>query len=1048
MPEVPTKLISFDTSEGTFMNVDVAPDGETLIFDLLGDIYSLSINGGQATPLTTGRAWDSAPKYSQDGEFVYFISDRGGIKNIWRLRLSDQSLDRITASELNIEGSLNWSQDGSRLLAARSDLDNIERILQSIDPITGDVTPIDAPREPWIDRVARQVNRPTIKNFSAVQSTDGQVYFSESRFDWELSEPAVSLHTFDLESQSRSAITPPGMSYDEYMPQLSHGGCRLAYFRQYDDRRTEVRLLNLKTGQDGAIIELEGAEDASYEAMHDARPNYTFTPDDRHLILWHAGKLHRVTIADGSMEIIPFHVRVVREIWERAEPARQHLNDTGEVKIVRWPSVARDGRTMAFQAIGYVWVMDLQTAALRRLTHSTDFEYMPALSPDGKAIAYVSFAESKDDYWPGRLMVADVDGGTPRQVLAASNATFMLPSWSRDSQSIAVIQEVETDDGIEAAFGWTPATNGMFHKVAASPASSHYFNSGIYARTVGFDATGETLLFTFQRSKTEKAPFTTGAVTILAAAALDGSAQRTLAIGTPEVAGITPAPDLASLALTRIDETLWQIPFTPSAEPVAASALAPEARRISAGGGYYAGWNGSSEITFGFGQHVYRYYLSTEEREVLPIKVAFAKPLAMQPIAFKGARLLTISGESGVGRVIEPGTIVVDGRRISALGSPSEVTIPDEALIVDVTGKTIMPGLLDVHYHGIGGGVGRSALKLPNGSFNDRSALAYGVTTAWEPGNTAWSDGVPATAELQVSGRIVGPRWSYSAFKVGRPWEQVTTYANALTAVRQHQVLGAVLLKGTWAPNREHRQWISTAVHNQGLGMASHVGNFEGMLTGIVDGFTGGEHSYIPIPFFKDVTEMLRQSGYIWTPQIVITSGSVSGGTDVGGYYWQQAIKKYPLALKKLKLMGSAGQIEEVNHAAVGRLQVPYLSHRASRVAAQVASAAMSGVNIGVSAHNKPGGVYLLQGEMWYLWKGGMPIEDVLRATTIGNAQKLGLQKEIGSLEPGKIADFLVLDENPLNDILNALSLKYTVQGGVVYDSATAQEADLINVQE
>jgi hypothetical protein len=476
--------------------------------------------------------------------------------------------------------------------------------------------------------------------------------------------------------------------------------------------------------------------------------------------------------------------------------------------------------------------------------------------------------------------------------------------------------------------------------------------------------------------------------------------------------------------------------------------LVPEARRIGAGGGYYAGWNGSNEITFGFGPRVYRYHMNTHEQEALPIKLAFGTPSATLPIAFKGARLITISGEIGVGRVIESGTVVVDGRRISALGSPSEVTIPPDTLIIDVTGKTIMPGLLDVHYHGIGGGVGRSALKLPNGSFNDRSALAYGVTTVWEPGNTAWSDGVPATAELQASGRIVGPRWSYSAFKVGRPWEQVTTYANALAAVRQHQVLGAVVLKGASAPDREHRQWISAAVHDQGLGMASHVDNFEDMLTGIVDGFTGGEHSYIPIPFFKDVTEMLRQSGYIWTPNIVITTGSISGSTDVGGYYWQQAIKKYPLALEKLRLMGSAGQIEEVNHAAFGRLQVPYLSHRVSRVAAQVASAVMSGVNIGVSAHNKPGGVYLLHGEMWYLWKGGMPIEDVLRATTIGNAQKLGLQEEIGSLEPGKIADFLVLDENPLDDILNTLSLKYTVQGGVVYDSATGQEADLINIQE
>ena len=68
-----------------------------------------------------------------------------------------------------------------------------------------------------------------------------------------------------------------------------------------------------------------------------------------------------------------------------------------------------------------------------------------------------------------------------------------------------------------------------------------------------------------------------------------------------------------------------------------------------------------------------------------------------------------------------------------------------------------------------------------------------------------------------------------------------------------------------------------------------------------------------------------------------------------------------------------------------------------------------------------------------------MPVEDVLRAVTMVNAEKLGLQEEVGSLDVGKMADILILNENPLDDILNTLSIQYTIQGGVIYDADTAE---------
>jgi Tol biopolymer transport system component len=1011
------------------MNVDVSPDGTVLTFDLLGDVYLLPVDGGVATQLTSGREWDQAPRFSLDGANVYFVSDRIGAKSIWRLTLADRSLQQITRSDSDILGGPNWSQNGRRLLAGVGDAytRNTEVILQSIDPGTGTMTVIDSPNGPWVDMDTFESKRPAVKIFSGVESVDGEVFFSQAKYDEKLNRTTVRLYKFDRKTRSRTAITSLDASYDEYKPQLSHDGSLLAYFRQYHDRRTEIRILSQTTGQNEALIELTNADDASYSPSDDSRPNYAFTPNDRHLIFWHDGKIHRVHLADGSSEIVPFRVRVEREVWARAQPSVKHLSRTGEAQIVRWPNLSSDGRTMTFAALGYLWIMDLETDHIRRLTNSSDFEYMPALSPDGKSVAYTSFAQTDNHYGSGRLLVVDVHNGAQRELLAAPNEAYLLPKWSQDGKKIAVIREVDVDTDSKAFFGWTKPAAGEFHEVAPAPASKNRSSFRIYARFVGFDEAGQHLLFSHPTSRTK---------TLLVKARLDGRDLQTLAVGDADVGGIVPAPDLKSLVLTRRDGTVWVAPFKVGPEPVMVSTSDHNSRRASEGGGYYVAWNDREQITYGFGKKVYRYSLDRSGLEVRPIKVSLAIPTGTQPIAFKGARLVTVSDNDDAERVIESGTILLRGRRIAAVGPVDDVTIPANALVIDGAGTTILPGLLDTHYHRIGG-IGFSAFALPNTYFSDRSAMAYGVTTAWEPGGAA-NDGVPAMVDLQRAGRIAGPRWSHSAMgAVGYPFELLTTYSAALSAVEQHQSLGVAVLKEYNAPTRQQRQWLSTAAHEYGLGIVSHIESFDGMMTRVVDGFTGGDHPYIPVPFFKDVHELLRQTGYIWTPNIVISSGNVGGYSDVQDYYWQYVLEHRPDEREKLIAMTPAGHANQI----LGQEpSVAYDIHRVSRVAKQAAAASKNGVHIGISAHNMPG--VNLHGELWFLWKGGLQIEDVLRAATIGNAEKLGFQNEVGSLEPGKIADLLVLNENPLDDIINTLSLKYTVMDGIVYDSDTAQQSE------
>ena len=1043
MPLVPTRRISFETTEGTFMNVDVSPDGKTLIFDLLGDLYQLPIEGGDAIPLTTGMAWDQAPRFSPDGAHVYFVSDRVDYKNLWRLTLADRSVRQITNLDRDIRGGPNWSKRSNQLIVGIEGpgLTLTDKILHYIDPASGEVTPINPPDIPSGGVPTRERIRNLALTYSAVESADGGIFFSKPSDIFDSTRTPIRLYYFDRLTQTHDPLTPHDAAYSEYKPQLSHSGEWLAYHRQYDDRSTELRLLNRETGQDGHLVELVDADDAWYLET-DSRPNYAFTPDDQSIVFWHGGKIQRVEITDGSAQEIPFKIAVEREIVERVKPPVQRIDANGRNAIIQWPSLSSDQQTLAFAAIGYVWVMNMRSGEVRRLTDSDEFEYMPAISPDGQSVTYISFSPSHNydsgDYGFGfgRLMVADVHSQETRAVLADPDTDYLLPRWSRDGSKLAVIRRQGRLGSVTHGFGWTHVAAGSFNEVVSiSPALGLALPN--YVLSISFDATGERLHFSYPETRNS---------TKLVSADLAGTTVETLAMGSPDVAAITPAPDLKHLALTLRDDSVWIIPFSSEVELGKISSRMPGAYRISGNTGHYVDWNDGELLTFGFGRSVFRYGLKEGGLKSLRVSLPIVGPKPTEVMAFTGARLITIASGHGAGPVLENGVLVTRGNRIAAIGPMEEVAVPDGALVIDVSGKTIVPGLLDTHYHSLGG-VSVYGLPRPP-TFNDKSALAFGVTSAWDP--ASYVDVAPAGADLQLAGRTAGPRWAFSGALVNYPnsvylsGDFLSHYNQALAGAESRGDLGATVLKESSAHIRWWRQWFVAAARESGLGIVAHLEDFDGTMTRIVDGFTGGDHPSLPAPFYKDVQELLNRSSFIWTPNVRITGDSIGSQDDRHIFFCNAVLQAGKQSYRdKLKLDEHFGWPPTCGDAQ-RRPSVSYEEHRVSRIAEQVARTASGGATIGVGSHTMPG--LMLHMEMWYLWKGGMPIADVLRAATMNNAGKLGLQEEVGSLEVGKVADFLVLDENPLDDIINTLSLRYTVQGGVVYDSTTAERLDLSQI--
>ncbi len=1042
MPELPMRRISFETTEGTLMNIDVSPDGETLVFDLLGDLYQLPIEGGDAIPLTAGMAWDTAPIYSSDGAHVYFVSDRIGYRNLWRLTLADRSLQQITNLDREeIAGAPSRSDaSGNLVVGVKKIFPNpVDVLLHYVDLKTGEVTPINFPGPRRNAVTGKRLREELIRIYSGVESSSGEVFFSEPRLSAKTGQwDAIHLFSFDRIAKVQNPLTPTGADYSEYKPQVSNNGKLLAYYRQYRDKRTELRLLNRYTGLDVALTELADADDAIY-ISEDSRPNYSFTPDDQSIVFWHGGGIRRVFIADESDRVVPFKVSVNREVVDRVKPTVRRIDAMNDRATIRWPSLSDDGRTMAFAAIGYVWVTDIQTGWVRRLTDSDDLEYMPAISPDGKTVAYISLSPTDDDdddggYRLGRVMVAGVDGSVTRELLVDVEAEFLLPRWSKDGSKIAVIRQKVRNQGSPVGatrqtygFGWVPAGKGDFTEVAAVvPNFLRLFDK--HSLYVGFDDTGERLHFSYPEARNK---------TVLFESDLSGKNVYMVAVGTPGTTGIRPAPDLTQIALMRHDDSLWVVPFD-AAEPagvVVSRSL--NSRRVSANANFYLDWNGTEQLTFGHGTRVYKYDLGGHVLQSIDIDLPVANNTAAGStlsIAFSQARLITIADGVGAGPVIENGIIVTQRDRIIAVEPTADAEVPDDALVIDASGKTIVPGFLDTHYHGLGG---RTSYGLPRGSsrFSDDSAMVFGITSAWDPGQP--TDVGPAGADLQLAGRTAGPRWAISAGVVNSasvhfPFSSfLSHYFQALDAVELRADLGASVLKEYNTPTRRQQQWFSAAAREKGLGIVSHLQDFNGTLTRIVDGYTGGDHASLPVPFYSDVQELLKQSGFVWSPDASNTISTPGKRRDHLAFFCQAVLEignqLYDDKLDAFSFCDRAPASPSVN----------YETHRVSRYARQIAHSSSHGAAIGVGAHDMPGA--FLHKDMWFMWKGGMPIADVLRAATMTNAEKLGLQEEIGSLENGKVADFLILDENPLDDILNTLSIQYTIQGGVIYDANTAE---------
>lgn len=1141
LPLAAARKGTFTATKGTWLSLDVSPDGQTVVFDLLGDLYTLPIAGGKATRITDGMAFDAQPRFSPDGQSIVFISDRSGGDNVWTMRLDFTDTTQITQGNTSLYFSPEWLPDGEHIIvsragglfgAAKLEMYHVKRR-----------SPLPVIRGPQ-----------AFKTLGAAPSPDGRyIWFAGRTGDWQYNAlfPQYQLRVYDRELGTTTLMT---FRYGSgFRPAVSPDGKWLAYGTR-DDTQTGLRLRELATGEERWLIHPIQRDDMESRATLDVLPGYSFTPDSRAIVMSYGGEIWRVPVDGTAPTRIPFEAEVSVDVGPEVKFAyRADTTSMVTARQIRHPVASPDGKRIAFTAFDRVWVKDLTGGEARRLTDAEVGEYHPVWSPDGAWIAFVTW----DDSAGGHIMKARADGRERPQRLTTVPALYYNLAWSPDGQRIIASRGAARDlkrapdvffGPLGGEFVWVPATGGDVTLIA--PTGSRdvaHFRSDQPDRIYAYSPSEGLVSFRWDGTDVKQHLQVRGAPPPSAAnphpEKWEMLPRRVFPVPKEEAtdaaeegpqappAGLVMISPKGGRAVAQVGSHLYvvRIPVVGGPVPTVSVANPNSApvvvRQLTEIGGEFPSWTADgNKVHFAIGNALLTYDLArveaiedSTEREnratvalalrarllldtlrttrktvdslaraqaTVPdtlraklnrliadsvqvkadsliraadqiraraaairahadsvrtgldsvradtvtykpyetrIEVRMSRDVPRGSLVLRGGRVLTMKGRE----TIENADVVVSDNRIVAVGRRDSVQVPAGAQVIDVSGKTLIPGFVDTHYH-----TQWLVPEIhPRQVWQYLTMLAYGVTTTRDP-QTSSTDVLSYQDRVAIGG-MIGPR-IYSTGPGVFIGENIRDSVHAVNVLKRYsRYYDTKTLKMYMSGNRQQRQWIIQAAKTLELMPTTEGGlDYKLDLTHVIDGYSGVEHALPIAPIYEDVVRLFKASQTTNSPTLLVSYG---GPFAENYFYAKEQVHDDP----KLRRFAPEESIDARSRRRVRWvLDEEYVFPKHAEFVKKLLE---DSARAAVGSHGQLQGL----GYHWELWamaSGGLSPHDALRAATIYGAEAIGLATDIGTVEAGKLADLLVLDADPLADLRNTVRIRYVMKNGRLYEAETLNE--------